>query len=83
MVVLEFLGDGKFTGTMRWNCLGTFTLMGVREPGPSLGRRAGSDPVSGWKEDGWSINDASYAAASAGMWGGSSFYDDDEEEREP
>ncbi len=71
----EFTGGGKFTGTMYWDCLGSFKLTGLLEPGLSS-KRGTSDPVPNWKEDYWSINDASYTAASTARWGGWSSYED-------
>jgi hypothetical protein len=75
----EFADGGKFTGSMYWDGLGTFKLTGSLVPGLSS-KRGISDPVSKWKGEYWSINDASYAVASAARWGRrSSHYEEGEE----
>lgn len=56
-----FLGGGRITGTMFWDALGTFPVMGSLLSGPAFIHRLG-DQVWRWKEEYWSINDANYEA---------------------
>lgn len=61
MAEFTFLGDGRITGTLYWDALGTFPVMGSLQSGPAFIHRL-SDQVSRWKEGYWSINDANYEA---------------------
>ncbi len=64
----EFLGDGKFSGTMFCAYAGEFGLMGKLDAGAS--RNGTLDGcVSRWKNEYWSINEASYENARVARWG--------------
>lgn len=65
----KFLGDGKFSGSMYWDCLGTFDLVGKSDRAASHNLDF-SGNVEIWKDEYWSINDSNYEAARVGRWGG-------------
>ncbi|KAK4697578.1 hypothetical protein P7C71_g518, partial [Lecanoromycetidae sp. Uapishka_2] len=64
----KFLGNGKFKGSMYWDCLGDFDLVGKLDEAASRNLDfVGS--VEMWKDEYWSINDASYERARVSRWG--------------
>lgn len=66
---IEFLGKGKFRGSMYWDCLGRFELVGKRDEDASRNRVFAMN-VPGWKSQFWAINDSSYERERVGRWGG-------------
>ncbi|KAL8787206.1 MAG: hypothetical protein Q9213_002317 [Squamulea squamosa] len=75
-----FLEKGKFKGTMYWDCLGEFELVGKR-----ISNRSESDnnsrKVKAWKSGYWALNEADYERERVSRWGGwSDRYSDSEEE---
>ncbi|KAL8693887.1 MAG: hypothetical protein Q9218_001352, partial [Villophora microphyllina] len=64
-----FLPDGKFKGTMYWDCLGKFELAGKLDLNASHGLYS-DDSVSGWKSQYHSLNDLNYERERVGRWGG-------------
>ena len=67
---IEFLGEGKFRGSMYWDCLGKFELVGKKDADASR-NWVFAKAVPGWKSQFWAINDSSYERERAGRWGGS------------
>lgn len=68
---IEFLGGGKFRGSMYWDCLGRFELVGKKDADASRNRVFAMN-VPGWKRQFWAINDSSYERERVGRWGGGS-----------
>ncbi len=69
MAKFKFLGNGKFTGSMYWNCLGHFDLVGKLDKASSR-NPVSSETVAGWKDEYWSLNDSNYERERVGRWGG-------------
>lgn len=65
----RFREDGKFVGTMYWDCLGEFNLVGIKDE-PASRDRVLSEKVPEWKSEYWSLNEANYDRECEGRWGG-------------
>lgn len=78
VVEFQFVGQGKFVGTMYWDCLGEFRLAGKVDEAASR-KRVFQKDVPEWKSEFWSINDANYENERVGRWGGWGGWEDETE----
>lgn len=72
----QFLQNGKFMGTMYWDCLGEFNLVGIKDE-PASRNRELSKKVPKWKEEYWSLTEANYDRECVDRWGGWVSYPDE------
>lgn len=77
---ITFLDDGKLKGSMYWDCLGDFDLVGKRDDRLTIKDKS---EVNSWKYEFRNLNEQHYERDSRGRWGGGGgWYGGDEEERE-
>lgn len=80
MAEFRFLDEGKFMGTMYWDCCGEFNLVGIKNESASR-NRAFAKMVPEWKEKYYMLTEANYDYECVARWGTWVKYPDEKRER--